>query len=82
MNADGTGDHDVSGDLGLDGWPSWSPDGARVAFARAARGDFEIFAMERDGADVLQITDEDGRFTNPRWSPDGATILCAAGSAT
>jgi TolB protein len=75
MNADGTGDHDVTG--GVDGWPSWSPDGERIAFARAARGTMQIFTVRRDGSDLVQITDEDGRFTNPRYTPDGKTILCA-----
>ena len=77
MDADGTGDRDVSGASEQDGWPSWSPDGERIVFARPARGTMQIFVMDRDGAHVRQLTDEDGRFTNPRWSPDGKTILCS-----
>jgi hypothetical protein len=30
MNADGSGDHNLSGASSTDGWPSWSPDGKRI----------------------------------------------------
>ena len=34
MNADGTNDHNISGESTLDGWPAWSNDGKRVVFSR------------------------------------------------
>jgi len=76
MNADGTGDHNLSGASTADGWPSWSPDGTRIVFSRHGEKGFQIFVMNRDGSGVHQLTDAAGEFTNPRWSPDGKKILC------
>jgi len=76
MNADGSGDHNLSGPSTLDGWPSWSPDGKRIVFSRHGQSGFQIFVMNRDGSGVRQLTDAAGEFVNPRWSPDGTKILC------
>ena len=77
MNADGTGDHNISGEATLDGWPAWSNDGRRVIFSRRINDRFQLFVMNRDGTGVIQLTDAAGEFVNPRWSPDGSKILCA-----
>jgi len=77
MKADGTGDHNVSGDANLDGWPAWSPDGKRIVFSRRVSDNFQLFVMNRDGSGARQLTDTAGKFVNPRWSPDGSKILCS-----
>lgn len=76
MNADGSGDHNVSGGFTTDGWPAWSVDGKRIVFSRHVANGFQIFVMNADGSDVRQLTDAAGEFTNARWSPDGKKILC------
>jgi len=76
MKADGTDDHNVSGESHLDGWPAWSSDGQRIVFSRRVQDAFQLFVMNRNGSGVRQLTDTVGEFTNPRWSPDGKTILC------
>jgi TolB protein len=76
MNADGSGDRNLSGTSTLDGWPSWSPDGKRIVFSRHGQSGFQIFVMNADGSGVRQLTDAAGEFVNPRWSPDGTKILC------
>jgi Tol biopolymer transport system component len=76
MKADGTDDHNVSGESHLDGWPAWSSDGQRIVFSRRVKDAFQLFIMNRNGSGVRQLTDTVGEFTNPRWSPDGKTILC------
>ncbi|MBS1718224.1 MAG: PD40 domain-containing protein [Armatimonadetes bacterium] len=75
MNADGSGDHNISGDETQDGWPSWAPDGKRICFVRRINGKLCICAMNRDGSGFIQLTDVLRDSTNPRWSPDGKQIL-------
>jgi Tol biopolymer transport system component len=45
--------------------PSWSPDGARIAFTRASSGYYYVSLMQADGAAPTELTA--GR--SPRWSP-------------
>jgi Tol biopolymer transport system component len=65
---------------GSDAWfPSWSPDGKRIAFSSHRSDpdptdDFEVsdvFTMRSDGTDVRKLTDSTGFNGNPSWSPDG-----------
>ena len=77
MNADGSNDHNVSGEGNLDGWPAWSSDGKRIVFSRRIKDAFQLFVMNSDGGNVRQLTDAAGNFVNPRWSSDGTKILCS-----
>jgi len=61
--------------------PAWSPDGSRIAFARYDTNDYEIFTMNADGSNVVQLTNNAGWDYNPAWSPDGLRIAYA-GNAT
>lgn len=49
--------------------PAWSPDGSKLAFARAAN----ITVMDADGGNVRQLTTS-GADRGPAWSPDGRRI--------
>jgi TolB protein len=85
MNADGTGlvnltetaedDHDLGPN---DSGPRWSPDRARIAYTvdpdGAAGDDGEVWVMDRDGGNKIQLTDNDQEEWGPTWSPDGTRI--------
>ena len=50
----------------------------QVVFASARYGDLEIFRMDYDGSNVVQLTDNDSAELAPAWSPDGSRIAYAS----
>jgi Tol biopolymer transport system component len=63
----------LSGSLGASN-PTWAPDGNRLAFSGAKRGEGlsgMVAVVNADGTDERQISV--GSF--PRWSPDGSMIV-------
>lgn len=74
-DADGKNLRNLTNNPFFDGWPAWSPDGKRIAFASNRRSHgYQIFVMDEDGSNVRLIANTEGRGTAPRWSPDGKTI--------
>lgn len=75
MNTDGTGITAISNSRGDDMYPSWSPDGKRIAFVSRRDGNLEIYVMDADGSNQTRLTNTpEGEF-RPRWSPDGTRII-------
>lgn len=58
----------------IDTEPTWSPTGQQIAFVSDRAGQPRIYMMDRDGANVRQLT-SGGFHTQPRWSPKGDTIV-------
>jgi tol-pal system beta propeller repeat protein TolB len=58
---------------GNDVWPSWSPDGAQIAFVSDRTGD-DIYVIHRDGSGLKDLTPEEDIDTRPTWSPNGNYI--------
>jgi Tol biopolymer transport system component len=74
-NFDGTDLTRVTVSAGYDSDPTWSPDGSQIAFISSRDGNFELYVMDPDGSNVVQLTDsETSDFHNPAWSPDGNWI--------
>jgi hypothetical protein len=59
---------------GYDFHPTWSPDGARIAFASSRSGTNAIYVMAADGTSIRQITSDSLPDYHPWWSPDGQKI--------
>jgi hypothetical protein len=76
INPDGTAKTQLTSGSETDFGPDWSPDGARIAFARQVSGADSVYVMDADGSNVELIT-TDGR--EPRWSPDGTRIAYSHG---
>jgi polyisoprenoid-binding protein YceI len=62
-------------------WPTWSPDGSRLAFAQGEGDSSSIWVMNANGKNGRALTEddlvEDATFTPdefPTWSPDGERI--------
>ena len=72
--ADGSGLANISRNPAFDGWPMWSPDGRRIAFASNRSSSYQVYVMDADGSDVRLVANTDGRATAPQWSRDGKGI--------
>ncbi len=60
---------------GLDGFPSFSPDGKSVAYSSDQNGNFEIYVKQlAEGGGELQLTNDSQQNLQPSWSPDGQRI--------
>jgi serine/threonine protein kinase len=76
MDADGSNitrltDNDIG-----DFYPSISPDGQFIFFARQIRGsNYEIFRVALDGSNVTQLTSNGAQNYAPALSPDGARLI-------
>ena len=62
-------------------YPSWSPDGERLAFHSSAGGPSAIWTVAAEGGPAARLaSDGDGLpATLPAWSPDGRWIACLVG---
>ncbi len=80
MNADGSGQRNITNHPANDGFGVWSPDGKKMAFVSDRDGSFGIY--------IMSVTDlKTAEFTKPikisdkrpssrvSWSPDGSTII-------
>src|SRR5687767_6613454 len=71
IDADGTNLTRVTNYPGLDQFPEWSPNGKQLAIRR----DTDIYLIDLDGSNPIQLTDEAIGFNQmPSWSPDGQML--------
>jgi HYR domain/WD40-like Beta Propeller Repeat len=75
MNADGSEQTRLTNNQFLDGFPTWSPDGTKIAFSRTVSpGNDEIYVMNADGSEQTRLTNSPASDSDPNWSPDGTKI--------
>jgi Tol biopolymer transport system component len=78
VNVDGTGLRNLTTALPagvtVPQHPAWSPDGRRIAFVARRNGQHNVWTMNADGTNVVQLTNAPGFDQSPTWSPDGASI--------
>ena len=60
--------------------PVWSPDGKRIAFdnVRVTGVESDIYVMDANGSNQLNLTNTPGYDTRAAWSPDGKRIAFAS----
>ncbi len=75
MNSDGTGVINLSKNAWFDGWPSWSPDGRRIAFSSNRSDPYQIYVMNADGSGVMRAVESPYTDVRPQWLPDGHGLI-------
>ena len=58
MNADGSQQQRVTSQLASDSAPTWSPNGKQIAFSSFKGETADIYVMNSDGTNIVQLTDQ------------------------
>ena len=61
--------------VGLEEFPSISPDGNMVAFTAAQGGRRQVFIRFLNGGPARPVTSDDADHQLPRWLPDGSSLV-------
>jgi TolB protein len=75
MNVRGSGVRQLTSDLAADAAPAVSPDGSRIAFFSDRSGDGEVWIMDADGSNQIQLTSAAGFDLPTGWTPDGRILF-------
>jgi dipeptidyl aminopeptidase/acylaminoacyl peptidase len=83
INADGTGQVQLTfGERG-ESSPRWSPDGRAIAFLarRDADPGNQIYLLQSEGGEARKLTSHATTVSNITWAPDGTTLYFTASDA-
>jgi TolB protein len=66
----------VSARAGINGAPSWSPDGRKLALTLGGSGgNLDLYVLDLATQELARVTDDPSIDTEPVWSPDGGSLF-------
>jgi Tol biopolymer transport system component len=75
INADGSGEVNVTNSDSFNNFPVWSPTGSRILFSSTRDGvRQEIYAINADGSNLVRLTRNEQEDFQQTWWPDGDRI--------
>lgn len=74
MNADGSGQTNITNNPAHDTSARWSPDGRKISFMRLVSGQYQSYIMNADGSNQVRLTTLNVSDT-PSLSPDGTKLV-------
>src|SRR2546425_7471611 len=74
MNADGSGQTNLTHNFSTEQMSVWFPDDGRIAFVSDRDGSPQIYVMNADGSNPIRLTHDGAIDLLPSWSPDGTRI--------
>ena len=78
MDADGQNPRRLTNNPADDYFPSWSPDGERIAFVSDKGRNFEIYVMDADGRNPRNLTKNPAMDNAPAWFRPAFAVAPAA----
>jgi TolB protein len=79
MNANGSGQRNLTRSTDDEWTPRWSPDGRKIVYIGGPRGNPTVRVMNADGSGQRSLTDGTSNWEmGPVWSPDGRQIAFTA----
>jgi len=65
----------VTSAVGVENYPTWAPDGLRLAYQSNQSGNEDIWVAQASGGEPVNLTEDHLGFDGfPSWSPDGSQI--------
>ena len=74
MNPDGTQQDNLTGKIGDNLYPAWSPTGQQILFTSKRNRTRDLYLMDADGENVKHVFRKSAHREHPTWSPDGKQI--------